>query len=679
MHQRAGSRTRGTRGHLSRVATRLQRQAEDPRAPPAPPPPPPAPRFSAYCRSVLAAAAGDDRQADLEARDAWPADRTGAATTSSAAATTDADTSAVLPPPIPTEDLAPPAEDDAERPGPTRQDRRDDEDVLVLCASSDSDDENEARGGAGEKGFQFPPVAEIEASWSDEDWDEGVDLGAFPGPASRWPRPRFPAIHNLGLTSSQRRRIRREKLAAAIKRQEELGEALNRGEMAAPASPPNQNPERFQRLLEAKERADVVRAKRVATQVAAPVLTRTATSADALGPPPPTTTEAPGNASVDADRHRQESARTDEEARQRDRQEEDRRQQERAQAAEEARRRSRMAEDRHRRERAQAAEEARQRKRLEQERHERAVAAARRVAKQQEKYWEMRRDAAMRGATAKEPKPARPSTSQAPKVITTRRADNEEEPWWEREYQASLLETEPKRRGAVFDGRHLPRDTRVEPPKGGCFICWETTHGWRACQRVPEFVYCWNCGRRDSQAHRDRPTTRASHGREASVRRSPSRVTILRAPSPPRSTATITEIVEPPTASAVGPSAPPAPTSQAPPRKEELALITRAAASPTNAVVPQVVRTVAPPGPGTMEFVLAMNQLAESLRDVRREVREEVLLAAVRSSKRPHEGKLEGHTSKRRAVENPRLTESPNEWCCVEPFLCPRSRVRRRS
>ncbi|CAB0032539.1 unnamed protein product [Trichogramma brassicae] len=64
------------------------------------------------------------------------------------------------------------------------QGQHDDDDVLVLCASSDSNDDDEARGGPTKDGFKFPPVAEIQGNWSDEDWDEGVDEGAFPWPAS---------------------------------------------------------------------------------------------------------------------------------------------------------------------------------------------------------------------------------------------------------------------------------------------------------------------------------------------------------------------------------------------------------------------------------------------------------------------------------------------------------------
>ncbi|CAB0037070.1 unnamed protein product [Trichogramma brassicae] len=107
---------------------------------------------------------------------------------------------------------------------------------------ADSSGEDEARRGPTANGFQFPQVAEIPGSWSEEDWNEGVDEGAFLWPAPRWPLPRFPAMHNVGPTSGQRCKIHREKLAAAIERKEKLSEDHNRGQMTARISPPNKNP-----------------------------------------------------------------------------------------------------------------------------------------------------------------------------------------------------------------------------------------------------------------------------------------------------------------------------------------------------------------------------------------------------------------------------------------------------
>uniref|UniRef100_A0ABD2W8R5 Uncharacterized protein n=1 Tax=Trichogramma kaykai TaxID=54128 RepID=A0ABD2W8R5_9HYME len=295
MRQRSGIRTRGTRGHMTRVAARLQRQAEDPPAPPAPPAPVPPPRLSEYNRSVLAAVAEDARLATLAASNSQAT--AGAVATTTASAT---DASAGLPPPSTAEDQAPPAEatigvvdeathevvaEDTDERLPVSSQEQGDEDVLVLCAS-DSNDEDEAYNGATANEFPFPPVAEVPSHWSDEDWDEGVDAGASPWPKPRWPLPRFPATHNLGLSKGQRRQARREKLAAAIERERKLGEALNRGQMPAPISPPTCNPEQLQRLLAANDRADVVRAKRAAAQASA--------STSATGRRSPTHTTAGG-------------------------------------------------------------------------------------------------------------------------------------------------------------------------------------------------------------------------------------------------------------------------------------------------------------------------------------------------------------------------------------------------
>ncbi|KAL7289840.1 hypothetical protein TKK_0016238 [Trichogramma kaykai] len=655
MRQRSGIRTRGTRGHMTRVAARLQRQAEDPPAPPAPPAPVPPPRLSEYNRSVLAAVAEDARLATLAASNSQAT--AGAVATTTASAT---DASAGLPPPSTAEDQAPPAEatigvvdeathevvaEDTDERLPVSSQEQGDEDVLVLCAS-DSNDEDEAYNGATANEFPFPPVAEVPSHWSDEDWDEGVDAGASPWPKPRWPLPRFPATHNLGLSKGQRRQARREKLAAAIERERKLGEALNRGQMPAPISPPTCNPEQLQRLLAANDRADVVRAKRAAAQASA--------STSATGRRSPTHTTAGG---APHGQGRAEKRAANKSAKTRSSGEATRPEPQKRLTSASALKKSATREP-----------------------WPPLVASLpnRRSSGRCDATWP---GGATPSKAAQPTHAAMPSTRQ---VAPTRREDTGGEPWWEAEYQASLRETEPKRRGAVFDGRHMPRDSRVEPPKGGCFICWSTTHGWRTCGQTSEHDFCWNCGRRGvgtpadcprcregyqrwmrNQPRRDGPPVHAPRAREVSGLRSPSELAVSRATTPPNSAATITEIVEVSASSSAeslrppGPIRPPSPPRQAlraiepPPCTEEGALVAPAVAVPPNAAILPAAQVPALPGPGAMEWVAALNQLAANLGDVSREVREQVMRAAVRPPRRPNNGKSEGPPSKRRAAATP--------------------------